>query len=508
MPLLLLHESSTGYALFEKNEVEEILDQSEQIQKNISDFSTFQQMVTFKGFLPFQSAESALDNCTDVSEGQLNATLKNFLQASFPKKLSKVTLGVLEDKLGTAIQDNLGVSCVRSTLVQELLRGIRFHFDKFIPELSDEDVRKAQLGLAHSYSRAKVKFNVNRVDNMIIQSICLLDQLDKDLNTFSMRCREWYSWHFPELSRIVPDQKQYAKLAKYIREKANLSDESLAELTEITENEDKSTEILEAARASMGQDISEIDMINIENFADRVIHLANYRTHLYEYLVNKMHVVAPNLTALIGELVGARLISHAGSLTNLSKLPASTVQILGAEKALFRALKTKGNTPKYGLIYHSSFIGRAGTKNKGRVSRYLANKCTIASRLDNFSDNLTDKFGLKMKDQVEERLRFYENGAIPRKNADVMQEVMDEIKADGLYHQLQEEESTPKSKKDKKKKKKSQEMEVEVEPEAPSSEKKKKKRKSLTVEEPVETAEPMEEEPPKKREHKKKKKSL
>merc|ERR1712167_229909 len=104
------------------------------------------------------------------------------------------------------------------------------------------------------------------------------------------------------------------------------------------------------------------------------------------YLQNKMDVVAPNLRALVGELVGARLISHAGSLTNLAKYPASTVQILGAEKALFRALKTKGNTPKYGLIFHSSFIGRADKKNKGRISRYLANKCSIATRIDSFAD--------------------------------------------------------------------------------------------------------------------------
>jgi nucleolar protein 56 len=127
-------------------------------------------------------------------------------------------------------------------------------------------------------------------------------------------------------------------------------------------------------------------------------------------------VVAPNLAALLGEIVGARLISHAGSLTNLSKYPASTVQILGAEKALFRALKTKGNTPKYGLLYHSSFIGRAGPKNKGRISRFLANKCSIASRIDNFSEVPTTKFGDALKKQVEERLEFYASGAAPTKN--------------------------------------------------------------------------------------------
>ena len=120
----------------------------------------------------------------------------------------------------------------------------------------------------------------------------------------------------------------------------------------------------------MGTDISQVDMTNVLSFTDRVISLTDYRKSLFGYLRSKMHAIAPNLSALIGEMVGARLISHAGSLTNLAKYPASTVQILGAEKALFRALKTRGNTPKYGLIYHSTFIGRAGTKNKGRISRY------------------------------------------------------------------------------------------------------------------------------------------
>merc|ERR1719171_929346 len=129
------------------------------------------------------------------------------------------------------------------------------------------------------------------------------------------------------------------------------------------------------------------------------------RKSLHDYLLARMHTVAPNLSALIGETVGARLIQHAGSLTNLAKYPASTVQILGAEKALFRALKTKGNTPKYGLIFHSSFIGRAKARNKGRISRYLANKCSIASRIDAFSEATSNVFGEKMRDQVEERLR-------------------------------------------------------------------------------------------------------
>lgn len=159
----------------------------------------------------------------------------------------------------------------------------------------------------------------------------------------------------------------------------------------------------------------------------RVVNLSNYREILVDYLHTKMNQVAPNLASLIGDSVGARLISHSGSLINLSKCPASTIQILGAEKALFRALKTRGNTPKYGIIFHSSFIGRAGAKNKGRISRYLANKCAIASRLDSFLDEPTNVYGEEMKNQVEERLAFFDNGIAPPKNIDVMEKIAKKI---------------------------------------------------------------------------------
>lgn len=182
---------------------------------------------------------------------------------------------------------------------------------------------------------------------MIIQAIALLDQLDKDVNLFSMRIREWYGYHFPELIKIVPDNYQYARAAQFIGAKETLTEEKLPELAAILDDDKTRVEnILDAARGSMGSSLSEIDMLNIGAFATRVVSIAEYRKSLVNYLAEKMNVVAPSLTALLGERIGARLISHAGSLTNLSKYPASTVQILGAEKALFRALKTKGNTPK------------------------------------------------------------------------------------------------------------------------------------------------------------------
>lgn len=231
-----------------------------------------------------------------------------------------------------------------------------------------------------------------------------------------------------------------------------------------------------------------MDLINIEAFANRVMSLTSYRTRLQGYLQDKMNNIAPNLSALIGEVVGARLISHAGSLTNLSKYPASTVQILGAEKALFRALKTRGNTPKYGLIYNSTFIGKAAQKNKGRISRFLANKCSIASRIDCFSDQPTEKFGLALRDLVDNRLAFYEKGAAPNKNADTMQKVISEL----AQSKDEEDEVKPKRARD------------EVEEDESNKEKKKKKKQKKTEEAAPEKEKPTKEEKPKKEEKAKK----
>jgi len=177
----------------------------------------------------------------------------------------------------------------------------------------------------------------------------------------------------------------------------------------------------------------------LKKLSERLLNMLKYREEMQSYLKDRLHAVTPNMAALIGENVGARLISHAGGLTNLAKLPASTIQILGAEKALFRALKTKGNTPKYGLIYHSTFIGRAAAQNKGRISRSLANKLAMAARIDAFSVKETDKFGETFKDQIEERMKFFTNGPKPKKNAEVMAEVLQELRQEGLYVDTAEE---------------------------------------------------------------------
>ncbi|XP_063228292.1 nucleolar protein 56 [Bacillus rossius redtenbacheri] len=426
--LFVLFEHAAGYALFKVKEFEETAMLLPQVEESVTDYSRFNSIVKLVGFSPFKTALKALENINSISEGVLPEDLQLFLETFLPKpgKKAKFTLGVGEPKLGASINEAISIQCQHTGAIPEIIRGIRVHFHKLVKGLTDKSSSMAQLGLGHSYSRAKVKFNVNRVDNMIIQSIALLDQLDKDINTFSMRIREWYSYHFPELIKIVPENYMYAKVAKYIGNRKELSEDNLEALEEIVMDSAKAQVILAASRSSMGMDISPLDLVNIEMFASRVVALADYRKRLAVYLSTKMSDVAPNLATLIGDQVGARLIAHAGSLVNLAKYPASTVQILGAEKALFRALRTRGNTPKYGLLYHASYIGRAAQKDKGRISRFLANKCSIASRIDCFTEEPCNVFGEKLRQQVEDRLKFYQTGEIPKKNVEVMQEAITE----------------------------------------------------------------------------------
>lgn len=202
----------------------------------------------------------------------------------------------------------------------------------------------------------------------------------------------------------------------------------------------------------MGTEISDEDLETIGALATEVVDLSEHRQSLSNYLSTRMQALAPNLTALVGELVGARLIAHAGSLMNLAKSPGSTIQILGAEKALFRALKTKHDTPKYGLIYHASLIGQAtGSKNKGKIARMLAAKSALGLRVDALSswgvasqdaskepaEEEKSKIGRDARLGIERRLRALEGKplrSLPNANATPLAPAKWEVKEARKYN--------------------------------------------------------------------------
>lgn len=296
----------------------------------------------------------------------------------------KASLAVADPKLGQAINKlpMLTLTPISDATTNELFRAIRDHLPALIPGLLPENIATMSLGLSHSLSRHKLKFSPDKVDTMIVQAIALLDDLDKELNTYAMRVKEWYGWHFPEMGRIVNDNLAYSRVILKMGMRTSASVSDLADILP----EEIETAVKAAAEVSMGTEITDEDLDNIRLLAEQVVGFTEYRQQLSSYLSSRMQAIAPNLTELVGELVGARLIAHAGSLMNLAKSPASTIQILGAEKALFRALKTKHDTPKYGLIYHASLVGQATGKNKGKIARMLAAKSAIGIRVDALSD--------------------------------------------------------------------------------------------------------------------------
>ncbi|CAI5459457.1 unnamed protein product [Closterium sp. Yama58-4] len=388
-----------GFALFKVLD-DKKLDKVEDIWTHFESPESASKVVKLKAFDKFENTADALGAATALVESKLSKGLKKFVKAQCQGE----TLAVADSKLGNIIKEKLGVTCVHSAAVMELMRGVRSHLSELIAGLSGADLAPMSLGLSHSLSRYKLKFSPDKVDTMIVQAIGLLDDLDKELNTYAMRVREWYGWHFPELAKIVTDNLQYARAVKLMAHRVNAADLDFSGILE----EEVESAMKEAAVISMGTEVSEHDMTNIIALCDQVIALSEYRAQLFDYLRSRMLAIAPNLTVLVGELVGARLIAHAGSLMSLAKHPASTVQILGAEKALFRALKTKHDTPKYGLIFHASLIGQAPPKLKGKISRVLAAKCSLAIRVDALGDATEPTVGIEGRAKIEQRLRQLE----------------------------------------------------------------------------------------------------
>merc|ERR1719422_1300456 len=339
---------------------------------------------------------------------------------------------------------------------------------------------------------------------MIVQAVNLLDDLDKELNNYIMRCREWYGWHFPELGKIITDNLAFVRTVEVMGMRDNAKSTDLSDILP----EEVEEKVKEAAEISMGTEISDEDIENISFLCEQVIQISDYRAQLYDYLKNRMVAIAPNLTALVGELVGARLISHAGSLMNLAKHPASTVQILGAEKALFKALKTKHDTPKYGLIYHAQLVGQASSKLKGKESRMLAAKAAIATRVDALGEETNTDLGIEHRAKVESRIRQLEGGALDNISGSAKKSAKFdkyENKSEVVEYKAAADVTIPKRKSEadsdqEEEKPKAKKIKVE-EVEVKSEKKKKKKDKSadVTAEEVMDTSEVKTEEKKKKK---------
>ncbi len=270
---------------------------------------------------------------------------------------------------------------------------------------SVNEVREFLHRVSIELTRRDIRAVAGKRDLLAIQSIRAIDDIDKTLNLFAARLREWYSIHFPELDELVDDHVLYAQIVYNITSRDNITVEKLVELGV---SESLAKKIYSAAQRSMGSEVSDADLNSMRSLAESMLHLYRLREDLTNYLSSVMREVAPNITTLVGPTLGARLLSLAGSLEELAKSPASTIQVLGAEKALFRALRTGGKPPKHGVIFQYPEIHRAPRWQRGKIARALATKLAIAARIDFYTGRyIGDKLLEDLKQRIEEIKKVY-----------------------------------------------------------------------------------------------------
>ncbi|KPV61690.1 MAG: putative NOP5 family protein [Candidatus Bathyarchaeota archaeon BA2] len=309
---------------------------------------------------------------------------------------------------------NIEVDVERPSEAGELLRG---NLENFAVDLGfvkrADQLHEWIHNVSMELAKVRVMRAVEKRDLLVVQAIQTIDDLDKTLNLFMSRVREWYGLHFPELDRLIDKHETYARLILNFGKRDNFTVENL-------EKEGlpkaKTEQIAEAAKASMGAELSEEDINQMQAMCRNTLGLYDARQSLEKYVDTMMNEVAPNTRALVGSLLGARLIALAGGLNNLAKLPASTLQVLGAEKALFRSLRTGARPPKHGIIFQHSLIHEAKRWQRGKVARALAGKLAIAARIDAFSGKYVgDKLTAGLEKRIEEVKEKYGEPPPPKK---------------------------------------------------------------------------------------------
>jgi nucleolar protein 56 len=255
-------------------------------------------------------------------------------------------------------------------------------------------------------TKLRVKGAVEKRDLVVAQAIQSLDELDKTINMLMARVREWYGIHFPEMDRLLEKHETYARLVVNLGSRDNFSMENL-EKEGVPKS--KAEAVAKVAEKSMGADLEETDLKQIQTLCKDILSLYKLRDGLEKYLDSTMEEVAPNTRFLVGSLLGARLIAVSGGLLNLAKRPASTIQVLGAEKALFRSLKTGTRPPKHGLIFQHTLLHDAKRWQRGKIARAIAGKLAIAARADAFGGrNIANELKADMDKRVEEIRQKYD----------------------------------------------------------------------------------------------------
>jgi nucleolar protein 56 len=364
-----------------------------------------------KVFFPKDPQETA-EKLRNIEEGKLIDEISSLIDKLQTKGYAQFVFENQEIARSAGEKLSIKVSLETSSDAGKLLRE---NLEKFA--LDNKFVEKPEQLRAHVHSvslelaKMKVKTTVEKRDLLVAQAVLTVDDLDKSLNLFMSRIREWFGLHFPELDRLLDKHETYARLVVNLGARENFT---VKNLEEEGLPKAKSKTIAEVAMASMGADLGDEDLAQIQSMSRNVQELYSVRQSLEKYVDSVMEEVAPNTKTIAGSLLGARLIAIAGGLINLAKLPASTMQILGAEKALFRSLKTKARPPKHGIIFQHPLIHDAKRWQRGKIARALAGKLSIAARVDAFKGKYAGE-GLKteLDKRVDDIKKRYEKPPPP-----------------------------------------------------------------------------------------------
>ena len=236
-------------------------------------------------------------------------------------------------------------------------------------------------------------------DKLIVNAVRAQRALEDNVNTQCETLREWYSIHFPELDGLLKENNDYAKVVGEIGSRDNMTEASLGK---VLEDRRYAKAIPPIAKESIGSDVSGEDLKAIQDYAKTILSSAGEEAELRAYIDKTMKEIAPNVSAVATPYVGALLLEQAGSLEKLARLPSSTIQVLGAQKAMFRFLKTGKLPPKYGVLYIHPLVSQAPKTNKGRIARALAGKISIAAKVDFYGGK---PIGDRLKKESEERVK-------------------------------------------------------------------------------------------------------
>ncbi len=342
-----------------------------------------------------------------IDDGIIQSVYENFL---LELKNSGFDEFIFDNKeLQTLTSQLLGYKAIFEGFSLEL-KNFRLNLEAQLKKVginkSKEEILAQYKEISEVITKKKVSQASGHSDNMIIQIINTLDVIKKSISLFSSHLREWYGLHFPELTdKIVEDNILLAKIVSFLGAREKFTYENLKKNFEFTEN--KINILQKYASDSMG---ANFDLKIVQDYASQIVSLDSYRQGLEDYLTDLMEKSAPNINAIIGSLIGAKLIAKAGGLKKLAFMPSSRIQLLGAEKALYRFLKTGEKRPKHGLIFQWNQIRGSKYYHRGKIARVVAGKIGLSAKVDFFSGEfIGEKMAIEIENKIKEIKEKYPN---------------------------------------------------------------------------------------------------